>query len=232
MYERIETDDGSYTYLNTTIGATYRSAYGAATESRYIFLEGTRLEHRRSPWRVLELGFGTGLNFHITHQAALAANVELEYVALESEPMPSELWLVDNSWKSLILGERMCRDGIGLTVVEKRWQDYQPPEGDFHAVYHDPFGPGAAPECWDTPCFEWSYRAIARDGVLATFGASTSARQAMKDAGFFVGSLRGAPGKREMTVASPSADFISYARPWKRKSRTEGSEVARKNSRE
>ena len=216
MYEKLETKDGSFTYRNNEVGATYRSTNGALTESRYTFLQGTRLQDRPSPWKVLELGFGTGLNFRVTAEAAQAIGVELEYVSLEPAPMPPELWLVPYEWKSLKMNEPLQVGSISLTVVNARWQDFEPPSAHFQAVYHDPFGPGQAPECWESSCYQWSLRALQKDGILATFGASGAARRAMKEAGYLVGSLPGAPGKREMTVASPSADAVSFAKPWKR----------------
>lgn len=216
MYEKLETKDGSFTYRNTEVGATYRSTNGALTESRYTFLQGTRLQDRPSPWKVLELGFGTGLNFRVTAEAALAAGVELEYVSLEPAPMPTELWLVPEEWKNLTMDEPFRVGSTSLTVVNARWQNFEPPSAHFQAVYHDPFGPGQAPECWESPCYQWSLAALEKDGVLATFGASGAARRAMKEAGYLVGSLPGAPGKREMTVASASAEAINFAKPWKR----------------
>lgn len=212
----IVTEDGSLTYLNTGVNATYRSVHGARSESRHVFLRGTRLERRASLWRVLELGFGTGLNFAVTLEAAVEKGVELQYVSLEPNPIPREFWLLPNRWKELSFNQSFQVENVTLTVVARRWQDYQPKTGHFDAVYHDPFGPGAAPECWEAPCFAWSYQALSKEGVLATFGASSAARRALKEAGFLVGSEPGAGGKREMTVASKSAQAIAIAKPWKR----------------
>lgn len=215
MYERIETKDGSVTYRNTVVGATYRSVNGARSESKHVFLEGTRLSDRPDCWRVLELGFGTGLNFSVTLEKALVEGVNLEYVSLEPNPLPPELWLTPEEWRQPP-GSEHIQGGVSLTVLPARWQEFSPKTESFHAVYHDPFGPGQAPECWEEACFRWSYEALTRDGILATFGASGAARRAMKRAGFFVGSAPGALGKREMTVASPTERPIEFAKPWKR----------------
>lgn len=216
MYEALTTKDGSLTYRNTKLDVTYRSLNGAEFESRYVFLEGTGIDQKPDSWRILELGFGTGLNFAVASKAATQAGVRLEYVSLEPHPMPSELWLVDKSWKSLQFDQATTKDKMTLTILNMTWQDSELQENHFDACYHDPFGPGQAPECWSAECFLWSYRALNEQGVLATFGASSAARRAMKEVGFLVGSLPGAPGKREMTVASKSAAAIERARPWKR----------------
>ena len=218
MYERIETLDGSVTYRNTEVGATYRSVHGAETESRYVFLEGTRLPERAETWRVLELGFGTGLNFATTLKAAAELGVSLEYVSLEPSPMPAENWLLEPRWKQIELGRRLEFEGAALTIVPKRWQEFEPSASFFHACYHDPFGPGVCPDCWTAECFGWSYRALTDEGVLATFGAAGATRRAMKETGYFVARLPGVKPKREMTVAGKSEAAVAHGKPWKRDS--------------
>ncbi len=214
--EPVLTDDGSRTYLHPVHGASYRSTRGAATESRWVFLQGSRILERKGSWKVLELGFGTGLNFHLTSEAAAQASVDLTYVALEPDPMSADCWLVDDVWRSLKWGVLQQQGPIALTVHRQRWQDRSLESERYDAVYFDPFGPAVAPDCWTTDCFLWAKSALAEDGVLATYGASSAARQAMREAGLVVGILPGAPGKREMTVAGLSPEAISYAKLWKR----------------
>ena len=211
----LETADGSLTYQHPKHGASYRSLRGAETESRWVFLQGSRIAQRPSPWNVLELGFGSGLNFRLTAQAAALAQVSLNYVSMEPEPMPSSLWLVEDHWKNPEWGRPSSSGGLCLTVHHCRWQDWSPQDGIFDAVYFDPFGPAVAPDCWSLECFRWAHLALKADGVLATYGASSAARQAMRGAGLQVGILPGAPGKREMTVASPSLDGLAQAKLWK-----------------
>lgn len=212
----LTTADGSLTYLHPVHGASYRSVKGAATESRWVFLEGSRLRQRLDSWSVLELGFGTGLNFQLTADVAREAGVELTYVAMEPEPMPAENWLIEEPFKALTFGEPLLLDGVNLTVHRSTWQGFSPPQAKFDAVYHDPFGPAVAPDCWSVETFAWARKALRRHGVLATYGASSAARRAMAQAGLYVGVLPGAPGKREMTVASSCPEAIAHARAWKR----------------
>lgn len=214
--ELILTDDGSHTYLHPVHGASYRSTRGAATESRWVFLQGSKILERKGCWTVLELGFGTGLNFQLTAKAAEEAGAELDYVALEPEPMPSHRWLIDDEWRSLKWGEPLGRERIQLTVHRKRWQEWAPTTQRFEALYFDPFGPAVAPDCWSEDCFSWARQTLSLDGVLATYGASSAARRAMRAAGLSVGVLPGAPGKREMTVAALRPEAISFAKAWKR----------------
>lgn len=217
--ERVLTEDGSPTYLHPQHKASYRSVKGATTESRWVFLTGSRLLERAGPWRVLELGFGSGLNFQLTAEAAREAGVELHYLALEAEPMPSEFWLVDDEWKTLQFGKALTHGQVHLTVQHAAWQTFSPPRGEFDVIYHDPFGPAVCPESWQAEAFRWAARALSPQGVLATYGASSGARRAMREAGLEVGILPGAPGKREMTVAAHSSSALEHARLWKTKPR-------------
>lgn len=215
-WKRIETDDGSFTYAHPIHGATYRNTAGARSESEYVFLGQTKLVERKSVWKVLELGFGTGLNFELTRQAALRAKVQLQYTSLDIAPMPSDLWLTEDSWRDIPLGETTTQANTSLTLLNSKWQDWTPQTALYHAIYHDPFGPTHSPDCWTEECFRWEAQALAPDGIIATFGASSSARQALKSAGLYVGSLPGALKKRQMTVASHCPEAISHAKAWKR----------------
>ena len=215
-WRRIETEDGSFTYIHPGHGATYRSTAGAKSESEYVFLGQTKLSERKGIWKVLELGFGTGLNFELTRRAAILAQVQLQYTSLDIAPMPSELWLTDAPWRELSFGETFNQGQISLTVVNAAWQDWSPEASYYHAIYHDPFGPAQSPDCWTAECFCWEAKALCSNGILSTFGASSSARQALKSAGLYVGSLPGALRKREMTVASHCEEAITHAKPWKR----------------
>lgn len=214
--ELILTDDGSRTYLHPVHGASYRSTRGAATESRWVFLQGSQILQKPERWTVLELGFGTGLNFQLTVEAAKEVGVELHYVSLEPEPMSPDRWLVDDCWRAVEWGQALQQEQIHLTIHRQRWQDWEPKAEHFDALYFDPFGPSVAPDCWSEDCFTWASRMLTHDGVLATYGASSAARHAMKAAGLLVGVLPGAPGKREMTVAGLNAEAIDHAKSWKR----------------
>lgn len=213
--EKVETGDGSFTYLHPEHGASYRSLKGAQSEARHVFLKGTGFPTAGS-WRVLELGFGSGLNFAITLEAALANDVELDYTVCEFRPLEPRFWLVPDEWKQQFDQDLVVEHGsVRLNLIRARWQERPAPTG-IDAYYHDPFGPAVNPDCWQADCFKWAAAAMKSSAILATYGASTAARQAMKEAGLLVGVLPGAAGKREMTVASLSPEPIAHARPWKR----------------
>ena len=63
------TGDGSKTIFLPELNETYHSSNGAVQESRHIFIQnGLDLVEKKGAIRILEVGFGTGLN------ALLSAN--------------------------------------------------------------------------------------------------------------------------------------------------------------
>lgn len=74
----------------------------------------------------------------------------------------------------------------------------------FNFIFHDPFSPDANPEGWTSELFKTIATVSADDAILTTYCAATKARAAMAAAGWYIARAPGAPGKREMTVASLS----------------------------
>ena len=86
----IVTADGSKTLASSEFGETYGSRHGALTEALHVFLAGSGAQRRLEAGlatTVLEVGFGTGLNFLVTALAALEHGAELRYTALERAPV-------------------------------------------------------------------------------------------------------------------------------------------------
>jgi tRNA 5-methylaminomethyl-2-thiouridine biosynthesis bifunctional protein len=79
----------------------------------------------------------------------------------------------------------------------------------FDAVYHDPFGPAANPECWGEPCFAWERAHLSETGLITTYGASTPMRRAMAQSGLYLASRKGSGNKREMTLAARNPEALS-----------------------
>lgn len=227
----IQTGDGSHTLFETSRNIYFRSLQGAQSESEYVFLEASLMTHRPSPWRILELGFGTALNFLTTADRALQEHKVLEYHALEMSPLEPEVFLalahsrrLKQPWLAELVAEafeqaqqqkQVClsRSGIQLQLYAQAWQDCELPETlEVDAVYHDPFGPKENPEAWSAACFKWVSRPMSAQARLVTYAAASSVRRAMVAAGLNVASLPGSGSKREMTVAAKQAQALADAR--------------------
>jgi len=80
---RILTDDGSFTLVHPRFGVTYSSRHGALLQATELYLKLTGTHQHSSP-RVLEVGFGLGVNFRVTLQDAINRGVRLAYLSYES----------------------------------------------------------------------------------------------------------------------------------------------------
>ena len=87
--ERIieRTEDGSATLFVPELNEHYHSTKGARTESQHIFIDmGLKASATISP-RVLEIGFGTGLNAWLTLEEAERSGRNVHYTGLELYPL-------------------------------------------------------------------------------------------------------------------------------------------------
>ena len=220
------TADGTHTLYSAAYGQTYHSCHGALTEARHVFLEASGVAERLTqglPTTLLEVGFGTGLNFLVTAHAAIVNNTPLHYVALERDVLAHELLARLNH------GERLHAEALRDDLLT--WRRSLPPTvpvgtyhttfsatveltlrvGDatvielpsrsYHAVYLDAFSPDVNPELWSQDFFARLYEALSPGAALSTYSARGSVRRALQAAGFVVQKRPGPPGKREMVVA-------------------------------
>ena len=89
MMERIieKTDDGSATLFVPELNEHYHSTKGARTESQHIFIDmGLKASSATTP-RILEIGFGTGLNAWLTLEEAERSRRNIHYTGLELYPL-------------------------------------------------------------------------------------------------------------------------------------------------
>ena len=221
---RRETADGSATLFSERYGQTFHSHHGAVTESRHVFLEGSGVAarlRRGATTRVLEVGFGSGLNFLLSSQLAAEAGAGLYYVALERELLPAALLasLGYVRWAPEPLAALLeFRRGLperpqpgtylletGRTLLELRLGPAQEAEIEvdaYHAIYHDAFSPDANPELWSGAFLERLAAALADGGALVSYTVKGEVRRRLAAAGLEVAKVAGPPGgKREMLRA-------------------------------
>ena len=86
----LPTPDGSSTAFSSRFGECYHNRNGALSQARHVFLEGSGARRLPAP-RILEIGFGLGLNFLTSAADALGRGAALDYLAYENDPQPSRL---------------------------------------------------------------------------------------------------------------------------------------------
>jgi tRNA U34 5-methylaminomethyl-2-thiouridine-forming methyltransferase MnmC len=206
----ITTPDGSRTALSARYGEAYGSRHGAATQARHVFVEGTGTQEHPAP-RVLEVGFGLGVNFRATVADAARRGAPLAYVAWEFDPAPVEVLRevagadVPAVWAALLARwpdaapsapVHVEAGGVAVTVHFADMLEAALPQDWATALYLDGFSPTRNPEVW-TPGFVTRLAgALAPGGMIATYSAAGHVRRALEAAGLRV-ERPGAPGKRE-----------------------------------
>ena len=214
------TADGSATIYVPHLDEHYHSVKGALTESLHIFRNCAFLYHSPSsqPLRVLEIGFGTGLNAVVTAMATTNER-KAHYISLELYPVEAQLIeklnygeMVDNDLlMALHQAQWNAPQVISPTfTLEKLQCDFTQCSlpHDIDVVYFDAFAPEKQPEMWDESLFKRIYDAMSNGGILTTYCAKGEIRRRLQRVGFIVERLAGPPGgKREILRATkPSLD--------------------------
>ncbi len=214
------TGDGSLSAWHPRYREAYHSRSGARTQARRLYLEGSGSARHPAP-RVLELGFGLGVNFAVTLENARARGAFLDYRAIEAEPVAPELLeavlgpvcpdvyarLAGRWGRSLVV----TGGGYRLRIDVGRVGDWRGPERWASAVYFDPFSPRVNPEAWREEVFAEIYRALEPGGVLVTYSVAGRVRRGLAAAGFAVERIPGWGGKGAWLRAlrgSPEAESV------------------------
>ncbi|MDE2770621.1 MAG: tRNA (5-methylaminomethyl-2-thiouridine)(34)-methyltransferase MnmD [Bacteroidota bacterium] len=226
LLEVITTRDGSRTLYSRQYQQSFHSVHGALTEARHVFLEGSGTEEllkSQQEVRVLEVGFGAGLNWLITAAAARQHGTRLSYTALDKQiPSPELLSQLDygslieapalattiEEWRKSFRCNVPCgtynlpheHDGtLQLSIGEATEARF--PDRSYDSIYFDAFDPGANPELWVPEYFGKLHRALRDGGCLATYSVAGHVRRSLTSSGFSVVRRPGPPGKREVLAA-------------------------------
>ncbi|MGO2358123.1 MAG: tRNA (5-methylaminomethyl-2-thiouridine)(34)-methyltransferase MnmD [Mesonia sp.] len=217
--EIMTTADGSTTIHIPQWNEQYHSKHGAIQEAYHVFIKTgfNHLPKALSPIKILEIGFGTGLNALITSLEAKNQNREVNYCGVEGYPVSQQelsqlnyaTALDDASaeayFQKIHKGNWeenfVVHDQFRLIKQEKMFDEIEN-ENEFDLVYFDAFGARVQPELWEVSMFQRMYEALKENGVLVTYSAKGSVRRALQEVGFVVERLEGPPGKREMLRAT------------------------------
>lgn len=212
------TGDGSFTLYNCELDEHYHSIHGAYTESMHVFIRSGLhvVWDRLKEVKVLEVGFGTGLNAWLTALEADRTQKKIHYTGLEYHPLSQEVIIQlqlprlqdhpdgQDLWQKIHDAEWNKPTALSpwfeIQKVELNWTEEQP-EGLFDLIYYDAFAPNKQPEMWTPSLFEKSFQLLAKGGVWVTYTAKGSVRRGLQEAGFRVEKIPGPPGKREMLQA-------------------------------
>jgi tRNA U34 5-methylaminomethyl-2-thiouridine-forming methyltransferase MnmC len=211
------TADGSNTLYNETIGEHYHSKHGALQESKHVFIDaGLKFASAsQTEISILEVGFGTGLNFILSFEYCEANNIHLNYSSIEAFPLttevieqtgyaayvPEAIWaeFITNYSNALKVPQKLtslCRLEIPHTTLAQYHTDQK-----FDIIYYDAFSVQHQPEMWSDEIIAHACSFLKPGGTFVTYAITGKLKRAVKACGFTIEKLPGAPGKREMLRA-------------------------------
>lgn len=217
--EFVTTGDGSKTLYHAKIGEHYHSKHGAHQESIHVFVQsGLQFYLEKEDKKnvsVLEVGFGTGLNFLLSAEYCTNHVLQLDYCGIEAFPLSTATilqteysqYISDDLWNSFglhypaALKEQIqLNDLIALQIAESLVLEFTIAK-QFDVIYFDAFAAVHQPEMWSDDTLAHVCQFLKPGGVFVTYAITGNLKRSMKALGFLVEKAPGAPGKREMLRA-------------------------------
>ncbi|MDD6211457.1 MAG: tRNA (5-methylaminomethyl-2-thiouridine)(34)-methyltransferase MnmD [Bacteroidales bacterium] len=208
------TADGSHTIFIPGLNEHYHSVNGAIQESMHIFIKNGLFQIQKPKIRILEIGFGTGLNALLT--LLNATDKKIHYTALELYPLLPEMALELNYPQRLEdkRAPEFFRELHSLPwekenfvtsffTLMKRKTDFTSFvfSDTYDLIYFDAFAPEKQSEMWSQLLFDRLFSVTEPNGILSTYCAKGVVRRMLQQSGYLVKRLPGPPGKREILQA-------------------------------
>lgn len=227
--------DGSSTLYSKEFGQFYHNPNGAISESKHVFFEipgvDSALRNKPESLTILEIGFGTGLNFLLLLDQYFSLNLtfHVNFYSVEAFPVSKKMAASFNFGEFLSHKESgellpdifdQLRPGLNtikpfsekdiyLHLFYGFFDELEEIEVPADFIFHDAFSPEVNQELWTAGTFQKLASFSKKDTVLSTYCAASKARAAMAKAGWKLAKAPGALGKREMTIASLSQPKLS-----------------------
>lgn len=215
--ELVITQDGSSTLYVPELNEHYHSVHGAITESLHVFIENGFKKINKPEVKIIEMGFGTGLNVFLTFVESSKRKVKVYYNSIDLFPLEKEV--VDNlNYTDILQLDDSLKD-VYKKFHEYLWnEEYKVNDyfvfrkslidvtqndinGEYDIVYYDAFAPSKQPEVWSEEVLKKFYNILCKGGILTTYCASGKVKRTLQNIGFEVQTLPGPPNKREMINA-------------------------------
>jgi tRNA U34 5-methylaminomethyl-2-thiouridine-forming methyltransferase MnmC len=221
----VTTADGSKTIYNSEFGENYHSINGALQESQHVFLNaGLQYFLANNPQRevsILEVGFGTGLNFLLSADYCTNEQIKLDYTGIEAYPLSEEMigqtgyneYTSEEVWNSFI---QQYNASIKQPVAINPICQLQTAvcellnftsEKRYDIIYFDAFASARQPEMWDEKSINHTIRFLKPGCIFVTYAITGNLKRMLKGLGLKVEKAPGALGKREMLRATRCADL-------------------------
>jgi tRNA U34 5-methylaminomethyl-2-thiouridine-forming methyltransferase MnmC len=212
----VTTADGSKTIYNAAVGEHYHSRNGALQESQHVFvnsgLQYFLTNNNTTGVSILEVGFGTGLNFLLSADACTAKKLRLNYTGIEAYPISTEMmaqtgyeqYTTPQLWETCIahypdalLNKVSLDDYCSLYIAHCKLMDFKA-EQQYDIIYFDAFASAHQPEMWEAAAINHVISFLKPGGVFVTYAITGNLKRMLKSLGLKIEKAPGAAGKREM----------------------------------
>lgn len=250
MLEFVKTADGSNTIYNSQVGENYHSRNGALQESKHVFInsgllyfldnksvqplekgnthslpskqvEADGLSGAIDHISILEVGFGTGLNFLLSADVCTDRNISLYYTGIEAFPLSKEMiyetgyneYISPGIWQKFndeyeksLLSSVILNPYCKLQIADCKLLDFQS-EKQYDILYFDAFAVARQPEMWDEAAIAHTIKFLKPGGVFVTYAITGNLKRALKTLNCKIEKAPGAAGKREMLRAVKLSNY-------------------------
>jgi len=219
MLQIVSTADGSKTIFNSEVGESYHSKHGAIQESRHVFIgAGLAYFSDRSNVKeisILEVGFGTGLNFLLSADFCESHQIKLDYTGIEAFPLSPDMigqtgyeeYIKPKTWQCFQEHYSDClaqcialNPQYSLQIALCKLAEFSSAK-HYDIIYFDAFASMHQPEMWTETAIGPLIKLLNPGGVFVTYAITGQLRRMLKGLGLEVQKAPGAPGKREMLRA-------------------------------
>jgi len=215
----VTTKDGSHTLYLKSIDETYHSLNGAVSESSHVFISSGfnyLVNQGLNTIKLIEIGFGTGLNAFLTLIESTKNKIDVEYTALEPNPLDQTIIEKLNYGNDIGHSDKdkfaqlhhapwdkkvKITNNFTLLKLKSKLEAFGPGSQKFNLVYFDAFAPSKQPEIWRLENLAKLFSSMEKKGVFVTYSAMGKLKRDLRMVGFEVESLPGPTGKREMVRA-------------------------------
>ena len=212
----VTTNEGIHTLISNRLNEHYHSMFGSLQESMHVFIKNglLSLNENLKEIKILEMGFGTGLNAILTYRENILMRKPIHYSTVEAFPLNAEITnklnyceFIGETLRPVFSKMHSCKwfenqafENFTLYKIHADLLDLQL-DGSYDLVYYDAFSPMHQPELWTFEVMHKIYHACNNEAVLVTYCAKGDVKRVLKSVGFKVTSLPGSTGKREMIRA-------------------------------
>lgn len=223
MRRIILTEDGSSSLYVPALNEHYHSIHGAVQESMHIFIRAGIYSYLqqfagKTSLKILEAGFGTGLNAFLTLIFSEKEKIPVYYHTVEKYPLTEEEYHLLNYTTEIPFARQELFEELHRCTWEEQhelsqfFRFYKQKEDfrnlvlsqKYDIIYFDAFNPDVQPHLWSTEVLRRFYETLVPGGILVTYCVKGIVKRALREVGFTLERLPGPPGKREMLRASKS----------------------------